>query len=349
MPKKITTFNELIESVRFKKEVNRQFNNDDLTKIGALYDHIVSTSNDLFSNSGTYSIFKALVSHDLSDLVSRFDYLKINNTKRSELTYRARYGVTEGAKRWAEYVEKQRVKNTFEAKQKKYGWNKNQFDEFNKSRAVTYELCTKRHGIEKGTEIWNHYRDRQRYTNSVGYYIEKYGKDIGYDKWLLYNKDKSKSSRLDWIVEKYNVSESEALKILSDRLPKSSSSESEFKFVDLIEKELNEGIGYTAKTTQFCIWNRYTNSPNFYDITCTKRKKIIEFHGDYWHCNPTKYHPEYFHKVVKLTAKEIWEKDALKIQAALDRGFAIKVVWWSEFENDHESTIEDCVKWLKQK
>lgn len=348
MPKKITGFNELINSVRFKRAMKRSLNDGELSKINELFNHINNTTNDLFSNSGTYSIFLALISHDLEDLPKRFDFLKSNNTARSKETYCARYGNIEGLKRWTLYVEKQRYKNTFESKQEKHGWTLDQFNKFNKSRAVTYELCVKRHGVEKGVQIWNDYCDRQKYTNSVEYYIEKYGENIGYDQWKLYNLEKGKSSRLDWIIEKYSVTEEDALEILSNRLPKSSSSEAELRFIDMLEKELNECIKYTAKTKQFCIWNPYTNSPNFYDVACTDRKKIIEFHGDYWHCNPMKYSPDYLHPVSNKLAKEIWKKDDLKRQAAIDRGFEIKVIWWSEFENDYKITIKECVKWLNQ-
>lgn len=45
-----------------------------------------------------------------------------------------RYGEVEGELKWQIYKEKQAYSNTFEYKQKKYGWSYNQFEEYNKKR-----------------------------------------------------------------------------------------------------------------------------------------------------------------------------------------------------------------------
>jgi len=232
----------------------------------------------------------------------------------------------------------------YESKQEKYGWTKDQFDEFNKSRAVTYKNCIERHGIEEGQRVWDHYVYRQRYTNSIEYFTEKYSDD-GYEKWLDYNKEKSKSGKIDWIMEKYNLGEEAALEILSSRLPKSFSSTAELSFIDMLESCIGYKIKYTAKTNQFCIWNTYLNKPCFYDITDAVKFKIIEFHGDYWHCNPLKYSADFLHPHTGFTAKEIWNRDYFKLQSAIDRGFEVRIVWWSEFENYPQKTIEECSKW----
>ena len=48
-----------------------------------------------------------------------------------------KWGIELGKQKWQEYRNKQSEKNKFEYKQNKFGWTKEQFDEFNKSRAVT--------------------------------------------------------------------------------------------------------------------------------------------------------------------------------------------------------------------
>lgn len=45
-----------------------------------------------------------------------------------------RYGREEGLMRWESYINKQAETNTFEYKQRVYGWTREQFDEYNKSR-----------------------------------------------------------------------------------------------------------------------------------------------------------------------------------------------------------------------
>jgi len=346
MPTKITTIEQLLKSNRFKTATNnRKYLEPEIKLIGDLFKYIQETDN--LMNSGTYSIFSALVTYDLSNLIDRYKFIKNNKFNRTEQTYLSRYGEIEGAKRWANYRDKQRDKNLFESKQQKYGWTKEQFDEFNKSRAVTLEKCVERHGVELGNEKWNSYIDAQRFTNSLEYYKKKYGGDIGYHKWLEYNKEKGKSSNLDWVMEKYQVDEQGALEILSSRLPKSHSSAAELSFINSLELSLGEKLQYTVKTKQFCIWNQYTNSPKFYDIVDTQRRKIIEFHGDYWHCNPKKFNSNFIHKPSGKTAKEIWEADFLKTKAAIERGFEVKVVWWSEYNEDPNKIIEETKQWLQ--
>lgn len=67
----------------------------------------------------------------------------------------AKYGEQGGTKKWNEYCKKQALTNTFEYKHQKYDWTKEQFDEYNKSRAVTKENLIRRHCKDKGMIIWN--------------------------------------------------------------------------------------------------------------------------------------------------------------------------------------------------
>lgn len=90
-----------------------------------------------------------------------------------------RWGLEEGERRWQQYCNKQSETNTFEYKKEKYGWTQEMFDEYNSSRAVTLENCIRRHGEEKGKEIFEKYREQQRYTTSPEYFIEKYGEEKG--------------------------------------------------------------------------------------------------------------------------------------------------------------------------
>jgi hypothetical protein len=83
-----------------------------------------------------------------------------------------------------------------------------------------------------------------------------------------------------------------------------------------------------------------------YDLT-TNDRKIIEFNGDYWHCNPIKYESDYYHKVKKKTAAEIWEYDCRKIEIASKYNYSVKVIWEADYNKDPEKTVEECLKFLK--
>lgn len=256
-----------------------------------------------------------------------------------------KYGPEEGKKRWISYCDKQRKSNGLEYKQKKHGWSEVQFDEFNKSRAITLEKCIERHGEEEGRIKWDIYRDAQRYTNTLEYYIEKYG-DKGKEEWQKYNSEKGKSSTIEWIMEKHCVDELGAEEILSKRTPTRYTSNLELDFIDQLELDLGYKIKYTAKTRQFCMWNQIDHVPVFFDIVDDERRKIIEFHGDYWHCNPMKYSPKFVHPHCGMTSEEIWKRDHSKLQTALDRGFVVKIVWENDYKNNPQKTIKEAKEWL---
>ena len=63
------------------------------------------------------------------------------------------------------------------------------------------------------------------------------------------------------------------------------------------------------------------------DIYIPSLKKVIECHGDYWHCNPTKCNPDYYNKLVHLTAKEIWDRDEDKKKLLLNVGYDVEIIW----------------------
>jgi len=263
--------------------------------------------------------------------------------KITKQTMIQKYGQELGTQKWEHYRSKQAETNSFEYKNKKYGWSKEQFDDYNKSRSVTLENCVKRHGVQ-GVEIWNSYIERQRYTNTLEYFIEKYGSE-GKEKWLNYNEEKSKSSNVDWIKEKFSVDDDAAIEILSQRRTPSICSKSEKHFVNAFQTALGSEIKYTSFTKQFSIWDKANHRIYFYDITCSSKKKIIEFNGDYWHCNPLMYSGDFIHKHSNLTAKEIWSYDFEKIKTALNRDFSVKIVWESDYINKPDGIIQECVQW----
>ncbi len=63
------------------------------------------------------------------------------------------------------------------------------------------------------------------------------------------------------------------------------------------------------------------------DIFIPSQNKIIEVFGNYWHCNPQKYSPNYFNKSIKLTAQEIWNKDRNRIIELKSYGYNVEIIW----------------------
>jgi G:T-mismatch repair DNA endonuclease (very short patch repair protein) len=68
---------------------------------------------------------------------------------------------------------------------------------------------------------------------------------------------------------------------------------------------------------------------------------IIECYGDFWHCNPQKYKPDYFNRGKKKTAREIWERDLERKKRFEELGYKFINLW--------ECDIRDNTKKIKTK
>ena len=141
----------------------------------------------------------------------------------------------------------------------------------------------KRYGVNEGLIHWNQYVERERYTCTLPYYIEKYGEEIGKEKY-------------DILINKRNP---------ANRLFGPSAISLEM-FNKLIKKFKNNIIYYDdnefkVKTLKYNLY--YVD---YYDETLNI---VIEFYGNYFHLNPEKYSPDFIQyknheKCVK--AKDKW-------------------------------------------
>lgn len=75
--------------------------------------------------------------------------------------------------------------------------------------------------------------------------------------------------------------------------------------------------------------------------------KIIDFFGDYYHCNPKKYKPDFYNHCAKKTAQEIWNKDAERTARLEHEGYIVKIVWESDYKADKKKVINECREFLK--
>lgn len=69
-----------------------------------------------------------------------------------------------------------------------------------------------------------------------------------------------------------------------------------------------------------------------FDIYVPKYNLLIEFNGDYWHCNPKKYDENYLNVKKNKTAKEIWEYDKNKLDLANKLGYINEVIWEQDYK-----------------
>lgn len=67
---------------------------------------------------------------------------------------------------------------------------------------------------------------------------------------------------------------------------------------------------------------------------------VVEYHGDYWHCNPKKYDKEYYNKSIKMKAKEKWRRDMARRSSLSKLGYNVIIVWESGWRDEPEKYIK---------
>lgn len=251
-----------------------------------------------------------------------------------------KYGVNEGHSRWNSYRKKQAYTNSFEHKKEKYGWTKEQFNQYNSSRAQTLEKMIERYGEINGVERWQTYCERQAYTNTKDYFIKKYGLEKGHQKYLEVNKSKAVNNPII-LAEKMGITVDDATDIVIRRQKNFFTSNLEKEFTTLLENKIGP-LEYTSFSKPYGKWSSLLKTYVVYDI---KHKDcIIEFNGDYWHANPKLF--EDTAEIRGKSAKEIRERDMLKLKTVEEQGFRTFVVWESDFINNKQQTIEKVAKWI---
>lgn len=236
-----------------------------------------------------------------------------------------KWGEKEGKKRWKSYCDKQAETNTFEYKQEKYGWSKEQFEEFNKSRAVTLELCIERHGEEAGRKMWDEYCERQRYTTSLEYMIEEYGEEEGTKKYK------------DFCYYRTNSCGSKSYLLISQQC---------FNAIYSHINTTNEIYYHDLNKEYSIINNNTTYNLDFYDKT---KNLVIEFLGDYWHANPKRYNSDetIIHHQKSICVKDIWKYDKQRkrnICKVLNNPVYIEV-WESDWKENQYKVMEEILKY----
>lgn len=238
-----------------------------------------------------------------------------------------KYGITEGTERWNSYCKKQSDSNKFEYKHEKHGMTYEEYDEYNKSRAVTLDNMIKRYGVQDGLFHWNQYVERQRYTCTLEYFIEKYGDTIGTEKYNDFVEKRNTSNRL--------FGPSAISLEMFDKLIKNYKN-------NIVYYDENE---YSVHTNKLCLYH-----VDYYDETLNI---VIEFYGDFFHLNPKIYDADFIqfkHHEKAILAKNRWQHDKERIddiQQTLN--CKVIIVWESTYKNDKKGTINSLIQMINNK
>jgi hypothetical protein len=264
-----------------------------------------------------------------------------------------KYGKEIGTLKFQKYCDKQAKKNTYKNKHQKYGWNKEDFHKYNQSRSVTLENMIKKYGEIDGQQKWKKYCDRQSYAGvKKEYFIEKYGIIDGYDKWL--NINKQKSITLDNMISKYGIIKGtkKHKQWLNKILKNKKNTKIGYSYIanelfNELNKHTNNIVFYMDKNREYFLYNDTKKVCYFFDYYDLTNNKIIEFHGDYWHCNPKFYTKKYYHTQISKLAEEIWNTDKEKIKYTKKMlNCDILVIWENEYRNNKDKTIQTALQYL---
>ena len=198
-------------------------------------------------------------------------------------------------------------------------------------------------------------------TTQIAYWIKKgYSENEAIEKI----KERQRTFTLKSCIEKYG--EEEGLKIYNNRQEKWSDkieimykngefvkfrkdpySKNEIDLFDCVSDILNIKNKVHYGDDQF--FRHFPKIGRTFSYDFVYNKKIIEFNGDYWHCNPKYYNANYFHKYLQMFAYEIWERDELRIKSIIDVGFDVLIIWEHDFSKFREKTIQECIDFLNKK
>lgn len=251
--------------------------------------------------------------------------------------YIERHGEVEGAIRWQKYLDNRAA--SYVAKREAG----HQYPKYNLQYYINL------HGDIKGTTIYTKKINTQRHKVSLAYYIEQYGPILGPIKC----KECKDHGSLNYFVKKYgekigqvkykNNCDKLALKKTSSYYSKTSQhlfDELKITIPDLIYYGEHELIWVVTGDTK--LQQRIICPDLFY------KGKIIEFQGDVFHANPKKFvaesTPHPYNR--KITAQEIWDNDALRIEYYISKGYQVLEVWELEWNTNKLGVIEKCLKFL---
>lgn len=100
--------------------------------------------------------------------------------------YIDKYGDVDGVIRFNKMISNKQYKNGKNSYIDKHGDIRGLeiYREVQKKKAITLKNCIEKHGLIEGEKIYNKWRELQKNKNFLSYYIDKYGYDIGIERWL---------------------------------------------------------------------------------------------------------------------------------------------------------------------
>jgi hypothetical protein len=233
---------------------------------------------------------------------------------------------------------------------------------------ATKVKCIEKYGIDHHLKLQSIIDKR---TSTVQ---QKYGvENIFQDQSI---KDKIKLQNLEKYGVEFNIQRPDIKRQITDTNMRKYGVDNPWKNKEIIEKMkdkkfLNNSISYTySKVSQKLFWNIYNKLPEslknhvyfaelnkefgkrtetgyyYYDFCIPSIKYCIEYHGTYYHADPSVYDKTWINKRLNKSAEEIWSRDLLKHTTLKELGFDINIVWQRE---EYDIALKRCLDEINEK
>lgn len=320
------------------------------------YTNLCKSDECISKSRSTYTIegimYNKLCTKEEAEII--FDKLKLNNKNKNKQISNnlTKLQLKENSNRTKEYwikrgfTENEAIENISNIQKKNalYHVDKLKTDDIYKEEWTNKQTLSLQYWINKGynkEEAKQKLKERQQ-TFSLQKCIDKYGEIEGLKRWQQ-RQDK-------WLTTMDAKSPEEKLEINKKRMLNNSgySKQSQELFWNIYKEFKENNIVFHELTgKEVIMYNKEINNMYKIDFVDFTNKKIIEYNGDFWHCNPELYNESYFNKVKQKYAKDIWEYERIKLDYMKNKGYDILVIWEKDFKHNKEKIIQECIEFIK--
>ena len=224
-----------------------------------------------------------------------------------------------------EYLSKLHRIEESKAKQMKFNKNRISFDNSLESFIKKYGDIDGKRRHDNRIELISKNSARKNFPCTKENFIIKYGNDLGLKKYTDRCNRISYTSTIDFFIEKYG--DIEGNKIWKNKFKLNKTSKASLKI-----KSILQDMNISYKMEEVISGKRADYFLPDFNI-------IIEYYGDYWHCNPKVYDSAYYNVRLKMESNEVWKKDDIRIEKIKGNKFSIIIIWESSIISDF---ILDC-------
>lgn len=193
--------------------------------------------------------------------------------------------------------------------------------------------------LKRGDEI------HDKVKSNLKGYILRYGEIDGPIKYKERCDKIGKTNTLEWYIDKYGYDEGKNkynLYIL--KLRKATTGTRISKVSQKIKTILDKNnIKYEEEYPIHILNNK---KPKIVDYYLIDYNICLEFFGDYWHCNPKIYNTDYYHKLKKKHAYEIWNDDNIRNRQIINSTNGTMIILW-ENNVPEDNLLVNFIKEIK--